>query len=155
MHPSEINEAPRAGDNKGALQSANQEVQISMAQEQGLETSLNHFKTHIFDPILRQIDPDLVMEWDYGRSEQEIVTLATSKATFVTVNEQRKMCGMEPLPKEQGGEVVANPFIQAKNQMEAQQKQMAQQQQMGQQGQPGGQPGGDVGGADEFGKPPF
>jgi hypothetical protein len=156
MHPSEINEAPRAGDNKGALQGANQETQISMAQEQGLETSLNHFKTHIFDPILRRIDPDLTMEWDYGKSEKEVIDLAVSKATFITVNEQRKMCGMEEIDDEAGGNIIANPFIQAANQQKQLQEQ--QQQQMQQQGQQQQQQGGQAGAGgqeNEFGKPPF
>jgi len=158
MHPSEINEAPRAGDNTGTMQQASQEKQISMAQEQGLESSLNHFKTEIFDPILQRIHPDLCLEWEFGRNEMEVVQLATAQATFTTVNERRKIVGLDPIPEEQGGEVIDNQFIQAKNQAAQQQEMQQQQQEQGAQpGQPGQpeQQNESEAGQDEFTNPPF
>lgn len=138
MHPSEINEAPRAADNSGSLNQASQTVQIGLAQEQGLQGHLLHLKSTIFDPILERIDDNLTWEWDYGENEAQTIQIATSKATFMTVNERRVACGMKPISKESGGEVIDNPFIQAQ-----QQSQQAAQQQ-GQEGQPPageGQPG--------------
>jgi len=162
MHPSEINEAPRAGDNRGSLNQASQATQIEMSQEQGLESCLQHYKTTVFDPILERIHPDLTMEWDYGQNEMESIQITTAKATFVTVNEMRQEQGLDPLPPEQGGDVVSNPIVaqalQAKQQMEMQKQQMqAQAAQPGAQGQAqggdeGNDDGGDGGGGDDDGQ---
>lgn len=142
MHPSEINEAPRAGDNSGSMQQASQTKQISMAQEQGLETMLIHEKQHIFDPILQRIDPDLSFEWEFGRSEIDQLQVVQQYASLTTVNERRMMAGLDPISDEDGGSIIDNQFIQADKQMKMQQKQQedaAKQQQ--QPGQPGDQPG--------------
>lgn len=145
MHPSEINEAPRAGDNSGGLNQASQGKQIDMAQEQGLEAILLHEKTNIFDNILQRIDPDLRFEWDMGRNEQEQVTVTQLYAPLTTVNERRGMLGLDPISDEDGGNVIDNQFIQARNQQQQQQEQAeqaaAQQQQATQSG--GTPPGGD------------
>lgn len=120
MHPSEINEAARAGDNSGSLNQGSQVKQINMAQEQGLETLLEHEKREVLDPILQRIDPDLCWEWEYGQNEQEQINLTNSYATITTVNERRQMMGLDPLKPEEGGDVIDNQFIQAKNQAEQQ-----------------------------------
>lgn len=127
MHPSEINEAPRAGDNSSTLQQASQKQQINMSQEQGLETSLEHDKIHIFDPILHRVDPNLRMEWEYGRQEADQLLLAQGYATFATVNEQRSMMGMDPLDDDEQGNAIANPAIMQAKQAEAQQDMQKQQ----------------------------
>lgn len=139
MHPSEINEAARAGDNSGSINQPSQTKQINMAQEQGLESTLEHLKTTIFDPILERIDADLVLEWDYGANEQEQVTVTNLYATFTTVDERRQMMGLDPLGPEKGGDVVDNQFIQQREQRELEQQQLAAQ--GAQAGAPGGQAG--------------
>jgi hypothetical protein len=134
MHPSEINEAPRAGDNSGGLNQASQTKQINMSQEQGLETILMHFKTEVYDPVLERIDPDLRTEWDYGESEQEALTLTQMYAPITTVNERRKMLDLDPISDKDGGNVIDNNFIQARAAQE-QQAEM-QKQQLASQAQP-------------------
>lgn len=128
MHPSEINEAPRAGDNSGSLNQQSQNKQINMAQEQGLEALLEHFKIHIFDPILERIDPNLRLEWEYGRQEAEQLAIVQQYATIATVNEQRTMMGMDELEDEEEGNAIANPAIlqmkQAAQQADVQKQQM-------------------------------
>jgi len=126
MHPSEINEAPRAGDNSGSLNQASQSKQINMAQEQGLEAMLEHIKTSIFDPILERIDPDLCLEWEYGESEAEKLDLVTKYGTISTVNERRTMMGLDPISEEDGGNVIDNQFIQQQKQQEQQAEQASQ-----------------------------
>jgi len=139
MHPSEINEAPRAGDNSGALQQAGQTLQIGMAQEQGLQTLLQHIKTEVFDVILERIDPNLVLEWDYGDNEQQQLDIMQKYASITTLNERRNMMGLEPVSKEAGGDVIDNSFVQQMITQKAAQEQQAQATQ--QQGQaPQGQP---------------
>jgi hypothetical protein len=130
MHPSEINEAPRAGDNSGSLNQASQQKQINMAQEQGLEALLEHYKAHIFDPLLERIDPNLRLEWDYGKQEAEQLAIVQQYATFAKVNEQRTMMGLDPISEEEGGELIDNPAIMAKQQLDAQKQQADQQQKM-------------------------
>lgn len=127
MHPSEINEAPRAGDNSGGLTQASQKQQINMAQEQGLEALLEHFKLHIFDPMLERIDPHLRLEWEYGKQEADQLAIVNAYAMFATVNEQRNMMGLEDLGPEEGGELVNNPAILAQKQLDQQDKQAKQQ----------------------------
>lgn len=147
MHPSEINEAPRAGDNSGSINQASQTKQINMAQEQGLETMLDHIKMTIMDPILRRINPDLVFVWDYGQSEQEQLDLVTKYGPISTVNERRKMMSMDPLSDEEGGNVIDNQYIQSRNQQQQEQEQAEQQAQMGAPGdnEPGSGDGGSPG----------
>lgn len=127
MHPSEINEAARAGDNSGSLNQASQQKQINMAQEQGLEALLEHFKLHIFDPILERIDPNLRLEWEYGRQEAEQLAIVNEYATFATVNEQRTMMGLEEIGDDEGGSAINNPAILADKQAEQQKQQFDQQ----------------------------
>jgi len=127
MHPSEINEAPRAGDNAGALNQASQTKQINMAQEQGLETILQHEKQSVYDPILQRIDPDLCLEWDYGQNEMEQLQVTQSYGPITTVNERRSMMGLDPLEDERG-DVIDNQFVQAMLQQKQQAEQAAQQQ---------------------------
>jgi hypothetical protein len=147
MHPSEINEAPRAGDNSGSLSQASQTKQINMAQEQGLESLLQHYKIAIFDPILERIHPDLTWEWDYGQNEMESIQVTLAKKEIMTVDELRAEQGMEPLGAEKGGDVISNPIVMQAMQMKAQADQAKQQQAQG--GQPPGQPGeGDSGDED-------
>lgn len=113
MHPSEINEAPRAGDNSGGLNQASQAKQINMAQEQGLENTLLHLKIHVFDPIIQRINPDMQLEWDYGQNEQEKLTINQLYAPIAKVNERRMMMGMDPLEKDDPrGEVIADAIVQ-------------------------------------------
>ena len=142
MHPSEINEQARAEASNNSLGQSSQKQQINMAQEQGLEALLEHFKLHIFDPLLERIDPHLRLEWEYGKQEADQLALVNQYATFAKVNEQRTMMGLEPVSKEEGGELIDNPAIlaqkqldaqadQAKQQMKAQKDQMAAQQQAG------------------------
>lgn len=137
MHPSEINEAPRAGDNSGGISQPSQTKQINMSQEQGLEAMLEHHKSSIFDPILERIDPDMVLEWDYGANEQEQITVTQLYGPITTINERRQMMGLDPISDEDGGNVIDNQFVQARNQMQ-QQAEMQQQQQQAAGGQPGG-----------------
>jgi len=146
MHPSEINEAPRAGDNSGGLNQASQSKQIEMAQEQGLEAMLLHEKTAIYDPMLQRIDPDLCVEWDYGKSESEALDLTTRYAGITTVNERRQMMDLDPISDEEGGKIIDNQYIQAYKQ-QAQQAEQAQQQ--AQQGGPQGPEQGQAQGGDE------
>lgn len=122
MHPSEINEAPRAGDNSGALTQASQKQQINMSQEQGLETMLEHYKLHIFDPMLERIDPHLRFEWEYGKQEADQLAIVTQYGTFATVNEQRTMMGLDEIGDEEGGSAINNPAILAAQQAKQQEK---------------------------------
>lgn len=127
MDPSEINEAPRAGDNSGALNQANRTKSIEKAEESGLESILMHYKMHIFDPIIKRIDPNLSFEWDFGKTEMEQLALAKEYAPITTVNERRQMLGLDPIDEEAGGEVIDNQFIaqmKQQKQQEEQQKQM-------------------------------
>ncbi len=143
MHPSEINEAPRAGDGGGGISQPSQTKQINMAQEEGLESLLEHFKTSFFDPILEQIDPDMCFEWEYGKDESQQLDLITKRGAFTTVDERRKMDGLKPIGPEKGGDVLDNPFVHAKDQREAdQQRQEAEAKMQAQQGGPPGAPGG-------------
>lgn len=123
MHPSEINEAPRAGDNSGSLTQASQKQQINMAQEQGLEALLEHYKQHIFDPILERIDPHLRLEWEYGKQEADQLAIVNQYALFATVNEQRTMMGLEEVSAANGGDCINNPAILAQAQLDQQDKQ--------------------------------
>lgn len=152
MHPSEINEAPRAGDNSGALNQSSQTQQINMAQEQGLESALEHFKTSIFDPILERIDPDLCVEWDYGENEQERVTVANSYAPIATVDERRGMLGLDPIGAERGGDTIDNQFIDQEKQRQHDAEQNQLQSQQEQASQAGAQPG-NAGGLPQGGGP--
>lgn len=129
MHPSEINEAPRAGDNAGSLQQASQQKQINMAQEQGLEALLEHYKSHIFDPILERIDPNLRLEWDYGKQEADQLAIVNQYGMFAKVNEQRTMMGLDELDGEEG-EAINNPAILAQQQAKQQSEQLKAQQDM-------------------------
>jgi hypothetical protein len=105
---------------------------------------LDHIKMSIMDPILKRIDPDLAFSWDYGQSEAEQLDLTTKYASITTVNERRKMMGLDPLSDEEGGNVIDNEFIQ----------QQKQQQQEAQQAQAmGGQGGDDESGGDPSGEP--
>ena len=141
MHPSEINEAPRAGDNSASLGQASQTKQINMAQEQGLESALLHVKTSIFDPILERIDENLMFEWDNGENEVEQVTTAQLYAPITTINERRMMLGLDPFPDDDDrGDVVDNQFVQAKEQAAMQQKMQQDQMKAAQQGQGQGGP---------------
>lgn len=115
MHPSEINEAPRAGDNSGSLNQASQTKQISMATEEGFEMLLQHHKLEILDPIVERIDPNLCVEWEMGQNEQEQITVTQLYGAITTVNERRGMMGLEPLEGEEG-EVIDNQFVQAAKQ---------------------------------------
>lgn len=141
MHPSEINEAPRAGDNSGSMNQASQTKQINMAQEQGLESNLQHYKVSIFDPILERIHPDLCWEWDYGQNEMESIQVTLAKKEIMTVDEMRAEQGMEPLGAEKGGDVVSNPIVMQSMQMKQQAEQAKQQAAQGGPGGPGGAPG--------------
>ena len=129
MHPSEINEAPRAGDGAGALQQASQTKQIAAATEQGLETTLLHLKSTILDPIVERIHQDLMVEFDNGLNEQEQLAIQEAYKGIATVNERRMMMGLDPLKKDDPrGEVIADPNAQqpviAQQQQEQQEKQM-------------------------------
>ncbi|MGZ3772976.1 MAG: hypothetical protein ACXVCY_04320 [Pseudobdellovibrionaceae bacterium] len=129
MHPSEINEAARAGDNTGSLSQANQNLQIDMAQEQGLETLLLHEKQSIFDPILKRIDPNLCLEWEFGKTESQQLELVSKYASITTIDERRGMMGLDPLGPEKGGDVIDNSFVQAAIQAKQQAEQQEEQQQ--------------------------
>jgi len=132
MHPSEINEAPRAGDNAGGLQQASQTKQINMAQEQGHECLLLHLKTSMFDPILERIDENMMFEWDNGENELEQLEIMEKYASITKVDERRQMMALDPIGGEEG-EVIDNTFIMQTKQMEQQQQMQEQQMQMQQQ----------------------
>jgi hypothetical protein len=152
IDPAEVNFDYRGASESAPLFETSPEAKLKHSRDKGLRNLLNFIEEKINFHIVQEIDSDLFFEF-VGidmKDEQEVVNIRSSEVqAYKTVNEIRKEASLEALPKEQGGELIANAVI--VNYLLQQQAQ-AQQAQMQEQGPPQGNPADSATHAEGFGE---
>lgn len=99
MDPTTINAKPWDGGSGPSLSEAGRGEEISLAQEEGLQTDLQHLTECIFTPLARRCHPDLMVVWEFGEENATTLAELNSKRceTSMTRNEARLSEGDPPM----------------------------------------------------------